>query len=123
MTPYAAASAALWVAGSALAVLLAPIEARTAVAAGALAAGLGGAVALVALAQGLKKGTKGLLAGFSIGFGARMLLVAAGLLASGAQGRVALLYAASFFALYAATQAVEIAFVWRSARAVDGART
>jgi hypothetical protein len=87
------------------------------------AAGLGGAVSLAAIAVGVKKGTNGLLAGFAAGFMARMILVAVGLIASGAQGRAALLYAATFFALYAATQAVEIAYVWacsRAARKVPG---
>ena len=76
----------------------------------ALVAGL---VALPAVHLGLTrgKGVNGLLAGFTIGFLARTLLVAAGLLLSGARGSAALPYVFAFFLLYAATQGVEIAAV------------
>ena len=116
VAPFAVAAAALWVCGAALLLAAAPAEAQRAVLFGALAAGLGGGIALAALAVAMRRGTSGLVAGFGAGFLARVALVAAGLVASGAQGRAALLYAASFFALYAMSQAVEIAFVWMSSR-------
>jgi hypothetical protein len=84
---------------------------------GAAAAAASAAVALPALALGTPNGTNGILAGFVAGFFARMVAVAAGLVLSGARGPDALAYAWSFFLLYAATQAVEVAYVWGSSRA------
>lgn len=78
---------------------------------GAGAAALGALCALGALPTGVRSGTNGLLAAFTVGFLARALLVAAGLFASGARGDAALSYAFTFFALYAATQAIEILYV------------
>ena len=42
--------------------------------------------------------------------------MAAGLIASGARGNLALIYAAAFFTLYAATQSIEVLFVHRSSQ-------
>ena len=120
IAPFAAAAALVWLVGGGLCAILAPVDVRSAVVAGAIAAGIGAAAALTGLAYGIRHGTSGLLAGFAAGFFARMITVAVGLVASGAQGRSALAYAASFFAFYAATQAIEIAYVWASSQA--GAR-
>ena len=57
-----------------------------------------------------------MLAGFTVGFLARGVLVAVGLIASGARGAAALPYAFAFFVLYAVTQGVEIAYVVKQAR-------
>jgi hypothetical protein len=62
------------------------------------------------------RGTSGVLAAFSVGFLCRMVLVAVGLIASGARGTAALVYVGAFFAVYAATQTIEILFVHRSSR-------
>jgi hypothetical protein len=78
---------------------------------GAGAAALGALCALGALPTGVRSGTNGVLAAFTVGFLARALLVAAGLFASGARGDAALSYVFTFFALYAATQAIEILYV------------
>jgi hypothetical protein len=114
--PFAAASASLFALSFAASFLFAPAEGH-AVRGGLLAAAVGAALALPALRAGLGHGTNGLLAGFSAGFLARMLCVAIGLIASGARGPDALAWALSFFALYAATQAVEIGYVFSSTRA------
>lgn len=84
--------------------------------AGLAAAAVGAAVALAALRVGLPHGTNGALAGFSLGFLARLACVAVGLVLSGAHGTAALAWAAAFFFLYAATQGVEIAYVFAGAR-------
>jgi hypothetical protein len=114
--PFACASAGLVALGLAASFLLAPAL-RGPARSGLVAAAVGASVALPSLRAGMSRGTAGLLAGFSTGFLARMICVAAGLIASGARGRAALCWALSFFALYAATQAVEIAYVFASTRA------
>jgi hypothetical protein len=63
------------------------------------------------------------LAGFSIGFLCRAVLVAGGLLASGARGNLALVYALAFFTLYAATQLIEVLFVHASSRSLSSGAT
>jgi hypothetical protein len=89
-------------------------EARPAALYGTIAASIGGACALAALAAFADRGINGLLAGFSIGFLARGALVALGLVVSGARGNLALTYAVAFFAVYAATQVIEVLFVHKS---------
>lgn len=84
--------------------------------AGLAAAAVGAACALAALRVGISHGTNGVLAGFSLGFLARLACVALGLVLSGARGTAALAWAAAFFLLYAATQGVEIAYVFAGAR-------
>jgi hypothetical protein len=83
---------------------------------GAAFAALGSAVALPLVAWGAARAANALLGGFVAGFLARMVLVAVGLLASGARGEAALAYAFAFFAVYAATQAIEVAYVVSSSR-------
>jgi hypothetical protein len=83
---------------------------------GAVAASFGALCGLSALAAFSGRGLNGVLLGFTIGFLARAVLVAAGLLASGARGNAALCYVFSFFGLYLATQVVEILFVARGAQ-------
>jgi hypothetical protein len=95
--------------------LLSP-ETSKAARAGLAAAAAGAACALPALRLGVPRGTNGVLAGFSLGFFARMISVALGLALSGARGPAALTWAFAFFALYAATQGVEIAYVFAAAR-------
>jgi hypothetical protein len=114
--PYAAASAVLFALSFAASFLVDPAEGH-AVRGGLVAAAAGAACAFPALRAGLAHGTNGLLAGFTVGFLARMVCVAIGLIASGARGQTALTWALSFFALYAATQAVEIGYVFSSTRA------
>lgn len=114
--PFAALSAALFALAFAASFLLDPGRGHAA-RGGLLAAAVGAACALPALRAGLAHGTNGLLAGFSAGFFARMLCVAVGLVASGARGPEALAWALAFFVLYAATQAVEIGYVFSSTRA------
>jgi len=113
--PFAAASAAACALGFALAALL-PADARPAALYGVAAASVGAAGALAALVLFAGKGVNSLLAGFSVGFLVRAALVAAGLIASGARGNLALIYAAAFFTLYAATQSIEVLFVHRSSQ-------
>jgi len=83
---------------------------------GAGAATAGALCALPAVAVGAAYGTNGVLGGFLAGFFARMIAVAVGLALSGARGDAALGYAFAFFALYAPTQAVEVAYVVGSSR-------
>jgi hypothetical protein len=83
---------------------------------------LAGLLSLPAVHLGLGKGTNGLLAGFTVGFFARGLLVALGLVLSGARGTAALPFVAAFFVLYAATQGAEIVYVIQHARAAGGQR-
>jgi len=83
---------------------------------GSAAAALGALCAFSALARAVAKGGTGVLAAFSIGFLCRAALVAAGLIASGARGNPALVFAAAFFTLYAATQVIEVLFVHASSR-------
>jgi hypothetical protein len=83
---------------------------------GAAFAALAAAVALPLIAWGTPRGTAALLGGFVGGFFARMILVAAGLLASHARDQAALHYTFSFFAVYAVTQAVEVAYVFGASR-------
>src|SRR5712691_2003111 len=111
LLPYALASAALC--GLGLAGASQTGEPRAALFGAATASAL---CALPALALGAPHGTSGILAGFVAGFFARMVAVAAGLILSGARGGAAFAYASSFFALYALTQAVEVAYVWGSSR-------
>ena len=114
--PFAGASALLVAAGLAVSYLLAPAEGHAA-RAGLIAAAVGGACALPALRLGSAHGTNGLLAGFSVGFFARMISVALGLVLSAARGPTALVFVGAFFVLYAATQGVEIGYVFAQARA------
>jgi hypothetical protein len=113
--PYAIGSAAVCILGIGLSLLL-PEPARGAAVYGAGAAALGALCAFAALARASGKSVNGILTGFSIGFLCRATLVAAGLLASGARGHLALVYVAAFFAVYAATQVIEVLFVHASAR-------
>ena len=117
---HAGASAVACTMGIAVAIFL-PSEARGPALFGAIASALGGFCGLAALAAFIDNGTNGVLAGFSIGFLCRGVLVAAGLLLSGARGNLALVYVAAFFTLYAATQLVEILFVHSSTRRPSGA--
>jgi len=83
---------------------------------GTVAAAFGSLCGLSALALFADRGVNGTLAGFTIGFLCRAVLVAVGLIASGARGNLALVYVAAFFTLYAATQVIEVLFVYRSSR-------
>jgi hypothetical protein len=112
LVPYAVASACACVLGIGLALLLRQPIALYA----AIAASVGAACGLSGLAAFSSRGLNGVLLGFTIGFLARAVLVAAGLLASGARGNDALTYVFSFFGLYLATQIVEILFVARGAQ-------
>jgi hypothetical protein len=114
LLPYLAVSLVLC--GFAVALASHAQEARAALY-GVSAAALAACCALPALAIGAPHGTNGVLAGFVAGFFARMIAVAAGLILSGARGGAALTYAVAFFALYALTQAVEVAYVFGSTRA------
>ena len=114
LLPYLALSLALC--ASAIAVASHASDARVALY-GVGAAAAAAFVALPALAVGVPRGTNGVLAGFVAGFFARMIAVAAGLVLSGAREGAALTYTASFFGLYALTQAVEVAYVFGSSRA------
>jgi len=116
LLPYLALSLALC--ASAIAVASQASDARVALY-GVCAAAAAAFVALPALAIGVPRGTNGVLAGFVAGFFARMIAVAAGLVLSGSGARegAALTYTASFFGLYALTQAVEVAYVFGSSRA------
>lgn len=118
--PFVLASSLLAALALAVSFLLAP-GAGHAARAGVFAAALGGACALPALRLGASHGLNGLLAGVSAGFFARMICVAAGLLLSGARGSLALVFAAAFFLLYAATQSVEIGYVFAQSRAARAA--
>lgn len=120
--PYAAASASAC-ACVLLAAFFMPAASRQPAVFGAAASSLGALCALSALAGSAAKGTNGVLAGFSIGFLARALLVAVGLLASGARGDAALTYVFTFFGLYAVTQLVEIVFVHNGSRRVSSGST
>jgi hypothetical protein len=72
---------------------------------------LAGLISFAAIHAGYPKGINGLFAGMVGGFFARMILVAVGLVASGARGDAALAFALIFFAVFAVTQATEIAYV------------
>ena len=113
--PFAVASALACLAGVGVALSL-PEPAKGPAVYGAGAAALGALCAFAALARAAGKGVNGVLTGFSIGFFCRAALVAAGLLASGARGKLALVYAAAFFIVYAATQVIEVLFVGSSSR-------
>jgi hypothetical protein len=115
LAPFALASAAACALGAGLC-LLVPATARGAALYGVAAASLGALCGLGALSLSAGKGVQGVLAGFTIGFLCRAVLVAAGLFASGARGNLALVYTGAFFTLYAATQLVEVLFVHRSSR-------
>jgi hypothetical protein len=119
---FAGASAAACALGFVVA-LLVPGAARGPAIYGVLAASIGAFCGLAALAACAGRGVNGVLAGFSIGFLCRAVLVAAGLLASGARGDLALVYALAFFALYAATQLVEVLFVHASSRSLSSGAT
>jgi hypothetical protein len=108
---YAAASALACAAGVAVAARV-----STEALLGAAFASAAAAAALPLVAWGTPRSTNALLGGFVGGFFARMILVAAGLLYSGARGALAAQYAVAFFAVYAATQAVEVAYVVNSSR-------
>jgi hypothetical protein len=113
--PFAIASAVFCALGVG-AVLLLPPAARGPALYGVASAALGALCAFSALVHGVAKGGTGVLAAFAIGFLCRALLVAAGLMASGARGNLALVFAAAFFTLYAATQVIEVLFVHASSR-------
>ncbi|HEY6909867.1 MAG TPA: hypothetical protein VI356_10885 [Myxococcales bacterium] len=115
LAPFALASASACALGAALCLLVAG-AARGAALYGVAAASLGAICGLGALSLWAGKGINGLLAGFTVGFLCRAVLVAAGLFASGARGNLALVYTGAFFTLYAATQLVEVLFVHRSSR-------
>ena len=115
LAPFALASGGACAIGAGLC-LLVPGAARGAALYGVGAASLGALCGLAALWLCAGKGINGVLAGFTIGFLCRALLVAAGLFASGARGNLALVYTGAFFTLYAATQLVEVLFVHRSSR-------
>jgi hypothetical protein len=118
--PFAIASALLCIVAIVVAIAL-PEPARGPAVYGAGAAALGAFCAFVALARAANKGINGVLTGFTIGFFCRAALVAAGLLASGARGKLALVYVAAFFVVYAATQVIEVLFVQSSSRPHPGA--
>lgn len=107
--PYAIASAACCALSLGLAMGLGE-PARTPAVFGAAAASLGALCALAALTAA-SRSLNGVLGAFVAGFLCRGLLVGVGLFASGARGNAALTYVFSFFALYAATQVVEVLFV------------
>jgi len=113
--PFAFASAAACALGAALCLLL-PAGSRAAALYGVGAASLGAVCGLGALFLSSGKGINGVLAGFTVGFLCRAVLVAAGLLLSGGRGNPALVYTGAFFTLYAATQLVEVLFVHRTSR-------
>jgi hypothetical protein len=115
MRPFAVASGLVCVIAVAVALSL-PEPAKGPALYGAGAAALGALCAFAALARAAGKGVNGVLTGFSIGFFCRAALVAAGLLASGARGKLALVYVAAFFVVYAATQVIEVLFVGSSSR-------
>jgi hypothetical protein len=96
--------------------LLCARELRSALLWGAAASLLAGFVSLPAVLVGLEKGTSGLFAGMVVGFLCRLLFVALGFVASGVHGREALPFVFAFFAVFAATVGVEIAYVAGHAR-------
>ena len=96
--------------------MLLPEASRMAGVFGAVAASAGALCALSAFAAVAGRGTQGILLGFTIGFLCRAALIGIGLVASGARGSAALVYVGCFFALYLATQIIEILFVARTAR-------
>jgi hypothetical protein len=114
--PFAIASAVACAVGIAAALLLLPQDARGPALYGAGSAALGALCAFSALVRAVAKGGTAVLAAFSIGFLCRAALVAAGLIASGARGNLALVFAAAFFTIYAATQMIEVLFVHASSR-------
>lgn len=120
--PYAGASALACALGIGAAILL-PAPARGPAVYGALAASAGALCSLFALAAAAGRGINGLLAGFTIGFLCRAVLVAAGLFASGARGNLALVYVAAFFTLYLLTQTVEVLFVKHGSRSTSSGAT
>ena len=99
--------------------LLLPDATRSAGIFGAVAGSAGAVCALGSLAAFAGQGVQGVLLGFTVGFLCRVALVGIGLVASGARGDAALVYAGSFFALYLATQIVEVLFVAKSARSAE----
>jgi hypothetical protein len=111
LAAYAAASALASACGLAVA---AQVSAAALFGAGFAAASA--AFALPFIAWGAPRGTNALLGGFVGGFFVRMLLVAVGLLLSGARGGGSLHYAIAFFAVYAPTQLVEVAYVFSCSR-------
>jgi dolichol kinase len=113
--PYAVTSAACCALGLGVALVL-PEPSRTPAIFGAAASSLGALCAFTALAASAGRSLNGVLAGFVIGFLCRALLVGVGLVASGAKGGGALTYVFCFFALYAATQVVEVLLVRASAQ-------
>jgi hypothetical protein len=113
--PFAIASAAVCALAIGISLLL-PGPGREPAIYGSASAALGALCAFPALARGLTKGSTGVLTGFTVGFLCRAGLVAAGLFASGARGNQALVFAAAFFTLYAATQVIEVLFVHASSR-------
>jgi hypothetical protein len=112
--PYAAASGI----ACAVAVALALMFRSTPSIYGVFAASVGALCGLAGLRAFAARGVNGALIGFSLGFLARAILIAAGLLASGSTGNQSLTYVFSFFGLYAATQVIEVLYV---ARGLQGA--
>jgi hypothetical protein len=84
--------------------------------AGVATGALASATALALLAAAFDRGLKLVLGALVVGFLLRMLLVAAGVLVAHAMGGDLLSFAAAFFALYLAHQAIELAVVVRHAR-------
>jgi hypothetical protein len=110
--PYAVASAC----ACAIGIVLALVFRKPIALYAALAASAGALCGLSGLAAFANRGLNGVMLGFTVGFLARGVLVAVGLLASGARGNDALTYVFTFFALYLATQIVEVLFVARGAQ-------
>ena len=123
IAPFAAAAGVVALGAFMFCTSLADAAVRRVTLIGVVASAAAAAVAFLALSAGIRKGTtNGLLAGISAGFVARMVAVAVGLFVSKAQGNSALLYVAAFFAIYAASQLAEIAYVWASSRARAAAK-
>jgi len=112
--PYLGASAVVCAAAviSTLAVPAGPV--RASVTLGILTAVTGAGCAMVALALLIDRGINGVLAGFTIGFFLRALLLGGGLVAALAHAGAALPFVAAFFAVYAPTQVIEVLFVVRT---------
>ena len=114
-TPFAIASAIVCALGIGVALLL-PQPSRGPALYGAASAAVGALCAFSALVRAIGRGGSAVLTAFTVGFLCRAALVAAGLVASAARGNLALVFAAAFFTLYAATQVIEVLFVHVSSR-------
>ena len=118
VAPYAVASALACSIAVGASMLL-PDASRMAGVFAAVAASAGALCSLSAFAAVAGRGTQGVLLGFTIGFLCRAALIGIGLVASGARGNTALVYVGCFFALYLATQMIEILYVARTARPLE----